>query len=746
MGEAPMTGCRPFPFVILMALAMAMPAPASAIGADHPSTGAPAVPDGAESPLPLDEMVVVAAKTARPLYRVAGQVTVLDRDRLDRELVQDFSDIARYEPALEVDFGGARFGNSGLSIRGIGENRVAFEIDGVPLPQQFNVGNFADSSRLTIDPAIIQRIEILRGPASALYGSDALGGVVIVTTVDAADRVQPGRSYSATGGGGFFGANDATLATATGAFQGERNGFVLSLTHRQGDEIDNEARSAPSDLVDFDQYQLFAKWTHNFAHGGDLRATVDYFHRETDSDLRAVLGFERFANTSQILGDDRQRQSRITVEYRAPALTWLDEGTALIYRTADDNEQRTRERRTSRGTPLALTRDFFIREQGTGGEVKGRRDFTTGPVAHVLVGGFEWDRAELRERRAGTETNLVTGTVSPAILGERFPLRDFPLTRTLETGLYLQDEIAIGRLTLIPALRWDRYDLASRPDALLTAPENLTSIERNELTFRFGLTYKLAAPLTWYAHYAEGFRAPPAEDVNLLLDIPAFNIRAIPNPDLEPETSQNLETGFRLRHQGLSLDGAFYYSDFDDFIESRVNLGPDPQTGVLLFQSRNLAKATIYGFEADARQDLGAWYRPLAGWQISAGVHYARGEDDTTERPLNSINPLNAVFAVGWQPAGLPVEATFHVRYLGRQDRTDFSSGEFFVPPSATVLDLTAQWSPWPWMQWNLGLFNLADKRYWRFADTRNFTTGDPRADVLSRPGRHLDLTLRLSY
>ncbi len=737
-----MTGIRQFSLFVILLLSLGRPAPAA--GGD--GSASPEAPDGGEAPLPLDEMVVVAAKSARPLYRVAGQVTVIDRERLDQELVQDFADIARYEPAIEVDFGGARFGSSGLSIRGIGENRVAFEIDGVPLPQQFDVGNFAASSRLTIDPAIIQRIEILRGPASVLYGSDALGGVVVVTTADAADLVQPGRSYHAAAGGGFFGANDATMATATGAFQSGRNGIVLSLTHRQGDEIDNEARTTPSDLIDFDQYQLFAKWLHEFHHDGELRTTVDYFHRETASDLRTVLGFDRFASTTQILGADRQRQSRVTVEYRAPALAWLDEGSALLYRSADDNEQLTRERRTSRGTPVALARDFFIREQDIGGEIKGRRDFTTGPLAHVLVAGFEWDRAELRERRAGSETNLVTGTVAPVILGERFPLRDFPLTRTLETGLYLQDEIALGRLTLIPALRWDRYDLASRPDALLTDPENLTSIERNELTLRFGLTYKLAAPLTWYAHYAEGFRAPPAEDVNLLLDIPAFNIRAIPNPDLEPETSQNLETGFRLRHKGFNLDGAFYYSDFDDFIESRVNLGPEPETGVLLFQSRNLAKATIYGFEADAGWQLGDWYQPLAGWQINAGVHYARGEDDTTNRPLNSINPLNAVFSFGWRPAGLPLDATFHVRYLGRQDRTDFTAGEFFVPPRATVLDLTAQWAPWPWMQFNLGLFNIADKRYWRFADTRDFTAGDPRVDVLSRPGRHLDLTLRLSF
>lgn len=734
----------------------------AALGASEPGTASSSSAPGSspeqslvKDVMVLDDLTVYAGKSAQPLYTVANQVSLIERGTLERQQVQELAEIARYLPALDSETSAPRFGFSGLSIRAIGGNRVALESDGVPLPQQYNVGNFADSSRLSLDPAVIQRIEILRGPASVLYGSDAIGGVIIVDTVDADDLVAPGRNRAYQLGAGWYGINDASLVRATVAQQGGKDGLVFSGNRRQGHEADNEARPLgptshspgliPRDRVDFEQYQAFAKWTHRFVDAGVLRTVVDYYARDSASDNRALLGYARFANTSQILGDDRQQRSRISLNYQRQGLGPLSEFSALLYRQAGDTRQSTQEQRSTRGTPVQLERQFNFRDQAWGGEVKGRLDLEQGSLSHWLVGGVEWDHGRLNESRTGSELNLDSGVSRPVILGENFPLRDFPLTRTDRVGIYLQDTLRWGDWTLIPGLRWDYFNLDARADSLLPASSQVVDLQRDDVTARLGLTWRAARGLSLYSHYSEGFRAPPAADVNLTLDIPQFNIRAIANPDLEPEHSRNFELGLRWQWQGTRIEAAGYYSRYRNFIESRLPLGPDPETGVLLFQSQNIARTRIHGVEVNFSQQLEEFSPSLQHWSVDAAMHWARGDNLRADRPLNSVNPLNAVFGLHWQPQHA-IQADLYVRHNARQQRVDFTSAEFFVPPSSTVVDLNLAWQARTGMAWQLGLYNLFDERYWQAADTRGLAPSDPRIEVLSRPGRHVNLTLNLDF
>lgn len=694
----------------------------------------------------MEEIVVVANKIARPLNAIPSQVTVLTADRMAFEQVQEFADIARYEPALEADFNSPRFGSSGVSIRGIGGNRVALEFDGVPLPQRYAVGNFADSSRLVLDPAIVERIEILRGPGSALYGSDAIGGVVAITSFDGTDLVRGDRSHYAGARTGYFGANNALLGSSSYAWAGEADSVLVAGSYRDGHEPDNRSHGVDDDSIDFDQWQGFGKWTHNFAFGGVLRLSLDYFERDTISDVRSLLGFARFANTTSLHGDDNQRRDRTTLSFEIVDRGWLDEASIMLYRQSNTTEQRTKEQRTSRGTPVLLQRDFSFRELDYGGELRTRRDFVTGSVSHVVVAGAEWDHQRLTEARDGSETNRITGVSRRSILGETFPLRDLPKSVTNEIGVYAQDEISIGAVTFVGAVRWDDFSLDASTDEVFDDPSRLTDLDTSELTFRAGATVRASHALNIYAHYAQGFRAPPSAEVNLFLDIPLFNLRALPNPDLKPERSDTVEAGLRVRTSTTTLDAAAYYTEYEDFIESRVNLGIDPVTGILIFQSRNLAQAHVYGTEASITQGLRVLHPRLDSLALEAGFHWARGENESADQPLNEVNPLKATFALRWEPGQLPIIAALRATHLGHQSRVDFSDTTFFVPPAATVLDFTLRFEPHPSVQAHLGIYNLTDKRYWRYADVRRFDPGDPRIEVISRPGTHAQFTVSFTF
>ena len=133
------------------------------------------------------ETVTVYARRLVPIAQVAATVTVIPRETIDRTLVTDIRDLVRYEPGLTVRNDPFRFGLDTISVRGVGGNRVAVEVDGIPAAGGFAVGSFGDSGRSFVDPAFIERVEVLRGPASSLYGSDAIGGVVAMTTTTPRD-------------------------------------------------------------------------------------------------------------------------------------------------------------------------------------------------------------------------------------------------------------------------------------------------------------------------------------------------------------------------------------------------------------------------------------------------------------------------------------------------------------------------------------------------------------------------------
>ncbi len=700
-----------------------------------------------EAPSHLDEIVVVGAKTARPRWSVPAPVTVITQERLSQEQAQSLGDLSRYEATLESDVDTPRFGATGVSIRGIGGNRVALEFDGVPLPQQFNVGNFADSGRLSLDPAVIKRIEILRGPASALYGSDALGGVMVIDSVDGRDLVRPGREHYVGGNAGYFDANDSAMGQGTYAYAAGAEAVVTTFSYRSGDAPDNRSRGVVDDQVDFHQWQSFSKWTHDFRNGGALRTSLDYFRRAADSELHALLGFGRFLNTTRLDGEDQQDRWRAAVTYALPSLGWMDEGSVMFYRQDDSTRQFTAEERLGpSGHALLLERDFKLRERNYGGEVRTRWNFRSGPLEHVLVSGVEWDDSRLTESRTGLSTDRVSGRSSTTLLGERFPLRDMPVSNTTEVGIYGQDEIILDRFSIVPALRWDHFDLRAKTDSIFIDEARLTDLNDDDLTLRIGATWRVVDAFALYANYAEGFRAPPAADVNLYLDLADLNVRALPNPDLKPERSRNAEAGLRLAWRGTRFEAGAYYARYEDFIESRARLGVDPQSGAQLFQSRNLAEASIHGVEAEFEQQLGALAPRLEDFILATSMHWAHGTNEVSKQPLNTVTPLKALFTLRWQPSARPWAADLHITHYAHQNRTDFASGPFFVPPARTVVDLIMHWTPTPYASCHFGLYNIGNQRVWSYAETRRLTPNDPRVELASWPGLHANFTVSLRY
>ncbi|NTW84993.1 MAG: TonB-dependent receptor plug domain-containing protein, partial [Holophagaceae bacterium] len=184
--------------------------------------------------IPSAVVVVSATRTERAEKETTTTVTVSTEKELERQLVGNIIDLTRFEAGVEVGNDPSRKGASTYSIRGIGGNRVLIQVDGVTLPDGAEAGR--GMSRDYVDVDALKRVEILRGGGSALYGSDALAGVVTYTTKDAADVLSPEGRF---GGGlkvGYASVDNQKSTTATVAGRvGNLDGIVVA-TRRQGNE------------------------------------------------------------------------------------------------------------------------------------------------------------------------------------------------------------------------------------------------------------------------------------------------------------------------------------------------------------------------------------------------------------------------------------------------------------------------------------------------------------------------------
>jgi hemoglobin/transferrin/lactoferrin receptor protein len=700
------------------------------------------------------ETITVYARRLMPVTRVAATVTVIDQARIESTLTADMSDLVRYEPGLTVRNDPFRFGLDSISIRGLGGNRVAIEIDGIPAAPGFAVGSYADSGRAFIDPAFLRRVEFLRGPASSLYGSDAIGGIMSMTTLVPADLMGTAAAGIRTQAG--YASEDAGWnVAALGAGEIGPGRWLLGYSRREGHEADTAA-DVEANPRDYKTDSVLLKYELPDAPGGPLTLAFEGGRVEQQTSVDAFLGVGRFAATTALTGDDRLQRQRLSVHQALAAVgSAFDSAQWRLYAQDTATDQDTYEVRKAvppRTPAVQLDRAFDFDETTLGLEFTALRSLGGGAgLMHDLVYGLEATRSELTELRNGLQTTLETGTETNVILGETFPVRDLPLTEIIEVGAFVQDEIrpADSRWSIIPALRVDYYDLTPTVDTIY-AEDNPSAepVGLEDVSFapKLGATYRLNDATTLFFQYAHGYRAPPPEDVNIGLEIPLFKVRAVPNPDLQPEVSDGFELGLRRSSGPVDFTASIFDTEYRDFIESKVNIGVDPDTGVTLFQSQNVAEARIYGAELAATWRLGAGYASLDGWTGRASASWTRGENLATDEPLNSIDPPSLVLGLRYDAPSTRWGSELVVTAVEAQTQVDETLADLYTTDGYATVDLLANWQLNPSLRLNVGLFNLTDEEYIVWSDVRGRTETDPLVPYYTRAGFNASMTLHWRF
>jgi len=639
----------------------------------------------------LENIVVTATRTDTSLADVARSMSVVNRLEIESIQGQAIGDVLRYQPNISIE-GGPRAGSQTVNIRGLGGNKVLQTVDGARL--SFESGH---RPSYYLDPELLKRVEALRGPASSLWGSGALGGVIAQRTLDPEDLMND----DSTGGfirTGYNTNNQQTITTLALAAGNDSVNGLVSGYYRDSDDVE---LGNGEDLVGSasEDYGMLAKVNWRMAEHHDLQ----FNFRSSDSDGTVPTnGTAEINDTSNFLVARNTQTMNANVRYRFRPDNELIDSRALVYwNRIDVDEQRIED-----GRPDSTRLDEY-----------GINLINVSRLGDVtLQYGADIYREEFEGERSGAFRPLP------------------PAAHTDVWSVYAQASIPL-------ADSW-RLDLGMRYDDFTTEDDNAGESRANDDT-------SASAALVWNAtdwatlalRYDEAFRAPTAEELYTSGThfCAGFNFcnSFIPNPELEPEQAANFEAlgqfsfNDTLGADSIDLQVSVFRNEVDDFIEQIV-VGPfffpfrDPGTTTWV----NVDEATLEGVEIQGTYQRG----PLL---LSLAYGQTRGEDDNSGEDLTNIPADTLVLDLSY--GFLQNSLVAGVRYtdVASQRRTDFPENDAGIVYDAyAVTDLYASWQPnnLPNLKFDLNVNNLEDDFYQR------------AWDQLPEAGREVILSARYSF
>ncbi len=702
----PRTSCAVAALLLTVTNPTAVMAQTGEEGAASPgeaATGETAVGETAEGttgqPVQMDAISVTATRNPIRAFEYPGMVTVIDREQIQTLQPSTPDDVLRFVPNVEFTGGPRRTGEV-PSIRGFDGPDVVILFDGA----RQNFGS-AHDGRFFIDPSLLKQVEVLRGPASSLYGSGGTGGVIEFRTVDAGDLLAPGETLGASVSAGYQSVNREQLGTFT-AYTTPMEGLDLigSITRRDSGSIElgdgNELDATDDEII-----SGLVKGSYGFADHHRVEGSVVAFTNDA----------EEPNNGQDPDADDVVDKDIRSTTYRA----------AYSYKNPDDN---------------LFDLDFLTYYTDSQADEIRLDDLGLGPTGEVLKRdvdtiGFRLDnrsRVELAEDIATTFTYggefYRDEQDGAAGSGERDGVPDADADFY---GIYAQAEITVtepfgvipGDLLIIPGIRYDDFSVSSS-----VASEDTSE---DEVSPRIGVSYLPTDWLMVFANYAHAFRAPTFDE--LFLTGVHFRIgpgvnRFIPNPDLKPQTTRTVEFG-----GGLDFDRVFTRNDRfqvkashfriwgDDFIDLSVNqpafpaclaAGPGGCDGTT--EVDNVSEAELWGTEVEASYEIDRFL-------FSFGFSTIDGEDADTGDKLGLLTPdqytLNTAVKlpeidsiVGWR---LLVADTFDKVDNPDEERSGYAVNDFYFAwqPSDGLLQ---------GLRLDLGVDNAFDKNYSRvFTDSK---------------------------
>lgn len=511
----------------------------------------------------VDAVVVTGSRTERPLGEAPVATEVISREEIAESGARDLAELLEDRPGLYLSRSAT---GAGPQLQGLPSDYTLILVDGVRVPGR--VGGVIDLSRFASEN--IERVEIVRGAGSALYGSDAIAGVINIITRRA------DRPLELTGNAslGPYGRMDVTGGVGT-----EQRGWSVRVSggRHASDGFDLNPGDAATTQSAFEQLDVAQRSELSAGQSFKLGTTTEYVRRDRQGiDLGAggaVFDRSNLTQTVQVGLTPELRFGEHKLAFRSSYGAFRDE-FELDQRASDalDERQDTREHLVQLGAQL----DTLL-------------------SSHLLTAGAEGSYESLTTQRLNGRR------------GERTRL-----------GLYAQDEWTLTEGPLLVFLPGVRVDMDSQ---FGVAP-----------TPRAALRFDPVSEVTLRASYGWGYKAPDFRELYLLFENPSAGYLVEGNGDLRPESSQNIGASAEIRpHRSVWLSLQGFYNFLEDRIDTVLT--PATAVGPQRFRYRNVNSAISRGMIASVRVSPLAGLQLDLGYELTDARSTGDGEQRLSGLP-----------------------------------------------------------------------------------------------------------------
>jgi len=729
----------------------------------------------------LDEIVISVFKKEEKSKRIAEQVAVLSSKKIQKFSPQTSADLLAIIPGIKVQK--SQFGGGSPVIRGMESNRVLLVVDGVRMNNAIYRKGHLQSS-ITIAPNLLDKIEVVFGPSSVIYGSDALGGVIhyytktpklsekeevksqffsrfssvnqeITTNVSAEVSFNNWASFTSISYSDF-----GELKAGKNRSHGFSDwGKVFYYSENvNGNYNENPTENSDPNLLrntGYNQTDVLQKFFVPLSKNTDLKINLQY---STSSNIQR---FDRLTEIRDITDVSSLKfaewsygpQKRLLISSQlllSPNKNWLESGTIT---TAYQNLQESRIQRKFGSLDRSHREESVVVFSVNG-------DFyvpLTEDKTRTLSYGFEFAYNDVSSNAYGQTLHISNGEVNG--FSDNFKVQSrYPdggsnyLSSSLYVG-YKQD--VNSKSTLNSGIRFTNTTLNATwiDETFIQLSDNDISANNSAITTTIGYVYKPNKNWQLNSVLSSGFRSPNIDDVGRVRE--KSGDVTVPNINVKPEFAYNAEVGIQkyFNDRKFRLSANVFYTLLDNYIiRDRFTINGSDQ---VLFDgeygnavaNQNRGNAFISGYTISY---LGKLSR---AWNTSGFITYTKGRTYDSEEPMSSIPPLFGQFEVNYKKDKIEVGAA--LRFNSKKDIEDFNFREgidnhdltpvvdanaatnediYFGSPSWMTIGVNGRYSVTENFSVQARLDNLFDEHYIEFASG------------ISSPGRNLSVSFVANF